>query len=55
MGVVGGPSKGGWKDKSDCFRTLEAGVISTAFGLITDVLELAVRSPAEAAVEVAAD
>ena len=55
MGVEGGRSKGGAKDESDWFRTLEARVIPTAFGLITDMRELAVRSPAEAAVEVAAD
>ena len=55
MGVVGELSRGGVKDESDWFRTLEARVISTAFGLIADVLELAVRSAAEAAVEVAAD
>ena len=55
MGVVGGPNKGGVKDESDWFRTLEARVISTAFGLITDALELAIRSPVEATVEVVAD
>ena len=55
MGVVGGLSKGGLKDESDWFRTLEARVISTAFRLITDVLELAIRSLAEATVEVTAD
>ena len=55
MGVVGGLSKGGVRDESGCFRTLEARVISTAFRLITDVLELAIRSPAEAAVKVTAD
>lgn len=55
MGVVGGLSKGGVREESDWFRTLEAGVISTAFRLVTDVLELAIGSPAKAAVEVAAD
>ena len=30
-------------------------MISAAFGLVADVLELAIRSPAEATVEVAAD
>ena len=55
MGVVGGLSRGGVKDESDWFRTLEARVISTTLGLIADVLELAVRSAEEAAVEVAAD
>ena len=55
MGVEGRLSKGGVKNESDWFRTLEAKVIPTAFGLITDMLELAIRSPAEAAVEVAAD
>jgi len=54
MGAVGGLSKGGVEDKLDWFRTLEARVISTAFGLITDVLELSIRSLAEATVEVAA-
>jgi len=54
MGALGGLSKGGVEDKLDWFRTLEARVISTAFGLITDVLELAIRSLAEATAEVAA-
>lgn len=47
MGLVGGLSKGGLKDQSDWFRTLEGRVTSTAFGLITGVLELAIRSTAE--------
>ena len=54
MGAVGGLSKGGVKDELNWFRTLEVRVISTAFRLIADVLELAIRSPAEATVEVTA-
>ena len=55
MAEVGGLTKGGVKDESDWFRTLEARLISTAFGLVTDVLELAIRSLAEVTVQVGAD
>lgn len=55
IGVVGGLSKGGVTDESDWFGTLEARVISTAVRLIRYVLELAIRSPAEATIEVVAN